>query len=85
MADDTLVDYLNWVIVIFAFLAAAFWLWSSTQRLPKKITSGWGGSGGSAQELADKLRRQSALSAIGALFAAIAAFFQGLALALTMS
>jgi len=77
MLDEVL---LNWVAVVCAFIAALFWFCSASTRLPKEITIGFGGSGGSAQELGDKLRLQSRFSAIAAVFAGIAAAAQAITL-----
>ena len=74
---------LNWISVVFAALAAGFWLWSATVSLPERITSGFGGSGGSAQVLGDALRWQARLSALGATCASVAAASHAVALALT--
>lgn len=73
---------LNWLSVLAALFAAAFWFASAAVRLPGKITVGYGGSGGSVQELGDAVRRQSRLSALGAVSAGIAALCQAVALAL---
>ena len=78
--DFSLLQVLNWASVFFAFSASVFWFWSSSQRWPKILTSGWGGSGGSMQTLGDKLRRQSVLSACAAACAGMAALLQGIAL-----
>lgn len=72
---------LNGVSIVFAFLAAFFWFWSARGvPLPEKITSGWGGSGGTAQVLGDALRRQAELSAYGAICAAVSAISQAILL-----
>lgn len=76
-----MVEILNWSSVTFAVLAAFFWFWSAVVRLPKTINSGYGGIGGTAQELGDKLRNQSFRSAVGAVCAAIAALCQAGAMA----
>jgi hypothetical protein len=70
---------LVWGSIISALLAAGFWFWSSTIKLPKEITSGYGGAGGSVQVLGDKLRFQSRLSAIAASFAGLSAVLQAVA------
>jgi hypothetical protein len=67
---------IQWVGTVFAVLAAGFWFWSAAIRLPKEITTGFGGVGGSMQTLGDKLRLQSRLSATAAVFAALAALAQ---------
>lgn len=71
---------LNWISAVCAFLAAAFWFASARIRLPKEITTGYGGVGGSAQILGNRLRLQANLSALGAFFAGVAATTQGIAL-----
>lgn len=70
---------MTWGSIAAALLAAGFWFWSATIRLPKEITSGYGGSGGSMQTLGDRLRLQSRLSASAALFAGISAVLQAVA------
>jgi hypothetical protein len=70
---------LTWGSIVSAVLAAVFWFWSATIRLPKEITSGYGGVGGSAQTLGDKLRLQSRLSAVAASFAGLSALLQAIA------
>ncbi|MCW5691613.1 MAG: hypothetical protein KIT48_04550 [Pseudolabrys sp.] len=69
---------LQWASTISALLAAGFWFWSATIKLPKEINSGYGGVGGSVQTLGDKLRFQSRLSAMAAVFAGISALTQAL-------
>jgi hypothetical protein len=70
---------LTWISIISALLAAAFWFWSAAIKLPKEITSGYGGSGGSVQKLGDQLRFQSRLSAAAAVFAGLSALSQAIA------
>jgi len=60
--------------------AAALWLLSAVVRLPKDITVGYGGVGGSVQELADKLRLQGYLSAGAALLTGIGTLLSACAL-----
>jgi hypothetical protein len=62
---------MQWASTISALSAAGFWFWSATIKLPKEITSGYGGVGGSVQTLGDKLRFQSRLSATAAAFAGL--------------
>jgi hypothetical protein len=69
---------LQWTSTICATLAAGFWFWSAAIKLPKQITSGYGGIGGSVQTLGDNLRFQSRLSAVAAVFAGLSAFSQAL-------
>ncbi len=66
--------------ILFALLAACFWLTSSLQRLPKKLTIGFGGSGGSIQDLGVSLRRQAIYSAFAAISAALSAICQAASL-----
>lgn len=59
-----------------AIFAAFLWWWSASIKSPEKITSGYGGTGGSMQELGDAIRKQSRLSAWAARFAALSAILQ---------
>jgi hypothetical protein len=78
-----LTSVLNWMSAVASFLAAASWFRSAAVSLPKEITSGFGGVGGTAQVLGDALRRQSRLSAWGAACAAVAVLIQGAVLLLS--
>ncbi len=69
--------YLQFAAAGLAFVAAAFWLSSARIKLPTEITVGFGGSGGSVQELGDALRRQSRLSACAAVSAGVASICEG--------
>jgi hypothetical protein len=69
----------TWGSIASALLAAGFWFWSAAVKLPKEITSGYGGVGGSMQALGDNLRFQSRLSAVAAIFAGLAALLQAVA------
>ena len=73
--------YFQFAAAALALLAAVFWFLSARVKLPKKITSGWGGTGGTAQQLGDALVRQSRLSMCAALSAGAASFCQALFLA----
>lgn len=64
-------------------IAAFFWFASAMVRLPQRITVGFGGAGGTAQELGEAVRRQSRWSACGAIAAAIAAGAQAVSMALS--
>jgi hypothetical protein len=75
-------NVLSWISVVFASLAAVFWGWSAAVHLPERVTSGWGGSGGSVQAMGDALRRQARLSQLGAACAAVAAAAQAMLLLL---
>ena len=70
--------YLQFAAAGLAFVAAAFWLSSASVKLPKKITSGYGGVGGTAQELGDAITRQSRRSACAAVSAGVASICEGL-------
>jgi hypothetical protein len=59
---------LAWISIVSALLAAGFWFWSAAIKLPKEITSGYGGVGGSVRTFGNKLRFQSHLSALAASF-----------------
>lgn len=74
-----MVALLNIITVVASIGAAGFWAASAFVVFPTQITSGYGGIGGSAQELGDAVRRQSRLSAIGAVFACIGALAQACA------
>ncbi len=67
---------------VFAFAAAGFWFASTTVKMPVEITTGWGGSGGSVQELGDAVRKQGRRSAFAAAFAGLSALCQGVVLLL---
>jgi hypothetical protein len=64
--------------MIAGFIAAALWFWSACVRLPTTITSGWGGAGGTAQLLGDRLRMQGRISAGAAAFSGLSVLFQSL-------
>lgn len=68
--------WLSVVTAMASLIAAGFWAASAIVKLPTLIASGYGGVGGSAQQLGDAVRRQSMLSAFGAVFACIAALAQ---------
>jgi hypothetical protein len=59
----SLMTLFQWLSIVTGFLAAGFWFWSARVRLPTTIISGWGGSGGTAQELGNKLHAQGHISA----------------------
>lgn len=83
---------LNILSAFLALVAAAFWLASATVVLPKAIESIDGGSfdqttpkpDDDLDRLTKGLRKQSKLSANGAIAAALAAFFQGVATVLPL-
>jgi hypothetical protein len=75
---------LNWLSVGFALLAAGFWLLSAVVRLPKKITAGYGGVGGTAQEMGEALCRQAGRSMVAAVCAALASACQAIVLSLPL-
>lgn len=59
-----------------ALLAASLWLRSALIKTPEKITMGYGGSGGSAQELGEAIRNQARWSSWAAYAAAASAVTQ---------
>jgi hypothetical protein len=71
---------LNWLTVVTSIAAAALWFSSALVKIPNVVTGTYGGGGDTAHLLPPALRRQSRLSAYGALCAAIAAASQALAL-----
>jgi hypothetical protein len=71
---------LNLASAVMAVVDAGLWLKSATIKTPEKINSGYGGSGGSMQQLGDAIRRQSRWSAGAAIAAAIAALLQAVAM-----
>ena len=73
--------YFQFAAAALALLAAVFWFLSARVKLPKEITVGWGGVGGTAQELGEALVRQSGLSMRAAISAGAASFSQALFLA----
>lgn len=75
---------LNAVAILFAFLAAGFWIASASVKIPKTITMGWGGVGGTAQELGNSIRRAARLSGIAAAGAGFAALCQGVSLLMSV-
>ena len=58
------------------FIAAALWFWSTGVRLPTTITTGFGGVGGTAQLLGDRLRLQGRISAGAAACSGLSVLFQ---------
>ncbi len=75
--------YLQFVAAGLAFIAAIFWFLSGAVKLPEEITTGWGGTGGTAQKLGEALVKQSKFSKYAALSAGAASICEGLFLALT--
>jgi hypothetical protein len=75
----TLNNGLTWLSIGGAAFAALFWWVSATVRLPERVTVGFGGAGGTAQELGEAVRRQSRWSAAAAIAAGVAAAAQGVA------
>jgi hypothetical protein len=73
---------LQWLSIVLGLLAAFLWLWSSLIRLPTIIASGYGGGGGTAQQLGDKLRIQGRISAAAAASTALSVFCQAVAQAI---
>ena len=66
------------LVILFALAAARYWYASSCQKIPENLTIGWGGVGGSVQELGEALREIGRLSAKAAFCAFLAATFQAL-------
>jgi|TARA_B100000315_G_C14163294_1_gene401083 hypothetical protein len=64
--------YLQFAAAALAFIAAIFWLLSSRVKVPDEITVGYGGVGGTAQDLGNALIKQSKLSRYAALSAGAA-------------
>ncbi len=75
-----ILNVIQFGIVIFAILAAVFWFMSAMVKIPNDITSGYGGVGGSAQELGHAISRQGCLSAKAAACAGVAALLQAISL-----
>ena len=74
--------YFQYAAAALAFIAAFFWLLSALVKLPKEINAGWGGVGGTAQELGEALVRQSRFSMCAALSAGLASICEAFFLAL---
>ena len=70
---------IQFAIAITAALSAFFWALSAVVRLPARITVGYGGSGGSIDDLGKALKRQGSLNAFAAGFATISAACQAVA------
>jgi hypothetical protein len=66
-----LIQVLQWISVVTAFLAAVFWFWSAVVRLPTKYP--FGVRVKQAQDLNDAVRKQSKPSAWAAFFAGVSA------------
>lgn len=92
-ADSAIDDVFNWKVrtlttmtllnvaaILFAFLAAGLWFASACVNLPKQINMGWGGVGGTAQDLVDAVRRAAIRSGFAAACAGAAATCQGASL-----
>jgi hypothetical protein len=75
----SLMTLFQWLSIVTGFLAAGFWFWSARVRLPTTIISGWGGSGGTAQELGNKLHAQGHISAAAASFSGLSLLCQAIA------
>ena len=63
-----------------AFGAAAFWLWSTTPKLPDKFTSPYSAPSPELVTMVAALKKQSWRNAMGAAFAAAAAVLQAVAI-----
>lgn len=75
-----IMSLLDVLVILFALLAAVYWFLSSRQKIPQTISIGWGGEGGTAQQLGDALKEIGRLSTKAAFFAFLAAIFQALSL-----
>jgi len=69
---------MQYLSIITGFIASALWFWSACVRLPTTINSGYGGAGGTAQLLGDRLRIQGRISAGAAAFSGLSVLFQAL-------
>ena len=79
----TTATMLNLGTAFFAVLAAGFWFASAMVKIPKEITMGWGGAGGTAQKLGDAVRHAGKRSGMAAASAGVAAICQGVSLLIT--
>ncbi len=66
----------NVLSALAAALAARYWLLSARVELPTQATVGYGGVGGSQDQILASLKRQSRLSALAARWASVAALLQ---------
>jgi hypothetical protein len=71
----TTTDWANWIAFISGLLAAGFWLWSALVRVPNYVET-MANERGSIPWI---IKRQSCLSAVAAVFTAIAVFSQAAA------
>jgi hypothetical protein len=69
---------LEWISIVLAIVAAVFWIWSSVITVPDIMDTSLSGKG----SVTDIMRRQSRLSGIAAVFAAVSAILQAIARAL---
>lgn len=67
---------LNVLSAISALVAAGFWLWSTTPKLPTKFTSPYSAPSPQLTPMVEALRTQSRRNAMGAAAAAVAALLQ---------
>ena len=68
---------LNTASCLAAGTAAYYWFRTSRVKFPPKVTVGYGGVGGSIQEISNSMIEQSRYNAYGAASAMIAAILQG--------
>ncbi len=71
---------LNTASCLAAGTAAYYWFRTSRVKFPPKVTVGYGGVGGSIQEIGNAMMEQSRYNAYGAASAMIAATLQGFGL-----
>ena len=62
----------HYAAIAFAIIGSGLWFWSALVRLPKEFTVGWGGVGGTSEDMLNALKRQSRLNAWAAAFTAAA-------------
>jgi hypothetical protein len=65
-------QWANGIAILTGLLAAGFWLWSARVSVPDLLDTTIGGEG----SITDILKRQSRLSAVAAIFAALSVMAQ---------
>ena len=73
--------YFQYAAAALAFLAAIFWFLSAGVKLPEELNIGYGGVGGTVQELGEGLIQQSKFSKCAAISAGVASICEALFLA----
>lgn len=71
-------DFAHYAQIGLTSFSAGFWLWSALLRLPQNFTVGWGGTGGTSDDLMTTLKSQSRLNAFAAACMAAAIVFEHL-------